>query len=324
MKTVYQSKYGPTTELKIVEAELPKIKENEVLIKVYATAINDYDWSMLRGKPYLYRLMFGLFQPKNKVTGMELSGRVEAIGNKVNRFKEGDAVYGDISNYGFGSFGEYLAIDQNAVIPKPKHISFEEAAALAHAGGLALQGLEEMGSLKEGEKILINGAGGGMGLLGVQIAKQKGAIVTGVDHFDKLEFMRKYGFHEVIDYTTTDFTKLDDQYDLILDAKTTRSPFSYVKVLKPNGRYVTVGGSLNRLLQLVFLKTWIQMRYHKKFSIVALKPNKDMDFLEKMAADKQLLFPLEIFYGIASIPKALERFGRAKHIGKVVVNLSQN
>ncbi|MGB5171052.1 MAG: NAD(P)-dependent alcohol dehydrogenase [Eudoraea sp.] len=323
MKAFLQETYGSVQNLKLTNIPKSIPKENEVLIKIYATSINDYDWSMIRGKPYIYRLMYGIFKPKNKVLGMELSGIIEQIGEKVSNFKIGDEVYGDISNYGFGSFAEYLCIDEKAVLPKPSNLSFEEATALPHAGGLALQGLLDVGKLTPGKKVLINGAGGGMGILAVQIAINEEAEVTGVDSAEKLEGMKPYGFKEVIDYKSTDFTKQGILYDLILDAKTNRSPFKYLKVLEPNGSYVTVGGSLLRLLQILFLKRWISLFHKKHFEIVALKPNKDMNILEKLVEEGKLKTALDGPFMLEQIPVAIKRFGEGKHLGKVVISVAQ-
>ncbi|WP_276391205.1 NAD(P)-dependent alcohol dehydrogenase [Eudoraea chungangensis] len=319
MKVIYQNSYGPVSELLKKEIQKPGIKENEVLIKIHASAINDYDWSMVRGKPYLYRLMFGLFKPKNPIPGMELSGVIEAIGKSVTRFKVGDQVYGDISNYGFGSFAEYIAINEKAILPKPNSLKYEEAAALSHAGGLALQGLQDLGKLKAGDKVLINGGGGGMGIIAAQIANFKGAKVTGVDHLTKLEEMKAYGYDEVIDYNTTDFTELKTKFNLILDAKTNRSPFKYLNVLKPNGRYITVGGSLSRLIQVLFFKAWIKLIYKKNFAILALKANKDMRFLEALIANGSLRLAIDESFDFDHVPEAIQFFGEARHLGKVVI-----
>ena len=165
MKAIVFTKYGAPDVLQLKEMPKPSPGEEEVLVKIHATAVNDYDWSMVRGKPYLYRLMFGLWKPKKQIPGMELSGTVEAVGKNVRAFQVGDAVFGDISEYGFGSFAEYLCIHEKALVLKPAAMSFEEAAAIPHASLLAHQGLVEIGKIQKGQQILINGAGGGVGTL---------------------------------------------------------------------------------------------------------------------------------------------------------------
>ena len=171
MKAAIFTKYGSTEVLQLREVAQPSPGEHEVLIKIQATAVNDYDWSMVRGKPYLYRLMYGIFKPKNKIPGMELSGTIEAVGENAKLFSKGDQVYGDISEYGFGSFAEFVCINEKAITLKPEKMSFEEAASIPHATMLAVQGLIDIGNIQKGQKILINGAGGGVGTFGLQIAK---------------------------------------------------------------------------------------------------------------------------------------------------------
>ncbi len=254
--------------LQLKEVEKPIPKENEVLVKVIATAVNDYDWSMVRGKPYLYRLMFGIIKPKRKIPGMELAGIIEALGTNATSFKVGDAVYGDISGYGFGSFAEYICINEKALKLKPGKMSFEQAASIPHASMLAVQALIDIGKVEKGEKILINGAGGGFGTFGLQIAKLYNTEVTGVDTGDKLKMMKSIGFDHIIDYRKEDFTKNGQRYDLILDAKTNRSTFNYLRSLSPNGRYVTVGGTISRLLQAFILGPLIRLFSKKKSALL--------------------------------------------------------
>src|SRR5690606_25665806 len=190
MKTIICKSYGPPLKVvRITEVPTPTPKDNEILIKIHATVVNDYDWSLTLGKPYLYRLMFGLFKPKHGLLGMELSGTVVALGAKANKFKIGDEVMGDTSEYGFGTFAEYISINEKAVIPKPQALSFEEATALPHASCLALQALRDLGRIQDGQKILINGGGGGVGTIGLQLAKLYNCEVTGVDAQEKLDMM---------------------------------------------------------------------------------------------------------------------------------------
>jgi NADPH:quinone reductase-like Zn-dependent oxidoreductase len=183
------------------------------------------------------------------VLGAELAGTVEAVGEGVTSVRPGESVYGDVSEAGFGGFAEYARVRENALAKMPPGMSFEQAASLPHASMLALQGLVEVGRIAEGERVLINGAGGGVGTIGLQIAKRYGAEVTGVDSAAKLPALKKLGFDRVIDYRQHDFTNERARYELILDAKTTRSPFRHARALSSGGRYVTVGGDVGRLLQ---------------------------------------------------------------------------
>lgn len=322
MKAIIIDRFGPPEALQLREQAKPAPGENEVLIKIHATAVNDWDWSMVRGKPYPYRLMFGIMKPKRKIPGMELAGTVEALGPDATSFKVGDAVYGDISDYGFGSFAEYICINEKAVLPKPKGMTFEEAASIPHAAALAMQGLMDVGKIRKGQKILINGAGGGMGTFGLQIAKLYNTEVTGVDSGAKLKTMKSLGFDHVINYQTEDFTKNGQRYDLILDAKTNRSPFKYLRSLKPGGRYVTVGGYLFRLFQLLVLKYWISKFRKRSMHIVALKPNKDLDHISGLFESGKVKPVIDGPYKLAELPKILQYFGEGKHRGKVVISLS--
>ncbi|WP_255518180.1 NAD(P)-dependent alcohol dehydrogenase [Fulvivirga sp. M361] len=321
MKAIVCTKYGSPATLQIKELAKPVPQKNEVLVKIHATAINDYDWSMVRGKPYLYRLMFGLFSPKKQIPGMELAGKVEAVGAGATSFKPGDLVYGDISDYGFGSFAEYICIHEKALAPKPDKMTFEEAASIPHASLLAVQGLIDVGEILQGQKVLINGAGGGMGIFGFQIARLYGAEVTGVDTGDKLNRMKSIGFDHIVDYKKEDFTKNGQRYDLILDAKTNRQTFAYLRSLKPQGKYVTVGGYLTNLLQLFFLKRWVSLFSNKSMHIVALKPNKDLTYVSKLFEGGKVKPVIDGPYALDEVPQILQYFGDGKHTGKVVISL---
>jgi NADPH:quinone reductase-like Zn-dependent oxidoreductase len=232
-----------------------------VLVKVYAVSINDWDLGLMQGD-FINRMLNGLLKPKRKIFGSDIAGQVEAVGKNVTRFKAGDDVYGDLSGH-WGGFAQYVCAQEKALALKPAGMSFIEAAAIPQAGMLAVQGLIDKGNIQHGQKLLINGAGGGVGTFAVQIAKLYGAETTGVDSAAKLDMMRSLGFDHVIDYTKEDFTKNGKQYDLILDAKTTRSMFDYARALSPDGIYVTVGGSIGRLMQSLVLGPWISRGQEK-------------------------------------------------------------
>ncbi len=317
------TKYGAPDVLQLKEVTKPTPKEHEVLLKIYASAVNDYDWGMVRGKPYIYRLLFGLFKPKNSIPGMELAGVVEAVGAHAELFKAGDEVYGDISGYGFGSFAEYICIDEKALSLRPAKMSFEQAAAIPHAAGLALQGLIDVGKIQKEQKILINGAGGGVGTLGIQIARLFNAEVTGVDTGDKLKMMLELGFDHIIDYKKEDFTKNGQRYDLILDAKTNRSTFRYLSSLNPHGRYVTVGGNITALLQTVLLKPLISIFSNKEIHLVALQPNKDLDYINTLFEAGKIKPVLDGPFKLSETPEAISYFGKGLHSGKVIITVDQ-
>lgn len=321
MKAIYCTKYGMPSDLQLMEINKPAPAKNELLIKVKATTINDYDWCLVRGKPAAYRLLFGLRKPKNPVPGMELAGVVEAVGSDVTLFKPGDEVYGDISNYGFGSFAEYCCINAKAVVLKPSTMSFTDAASIPHASMLAYQAIIEKGTIQDGQSVLINGAGGGVGTFALQIAKQFAVKVTGVDSGDKFAMMKAYGFDECIDYTKEDFTRNGQRYDVVIDTKTTRSPIAYLRSLHKNGKYVTVGGTIGRLLQLLFLKFWIKLFTRKRLIIVALKPNSNLAYIHNLFAAGIIKPAIDGPYPLSEIPKAIQHFGEGKHYGKVVIGL---
>ncbi|WP_299492419.1 NAD(P)-dependent alcohol dehydrogenase [Acaryochloris sp. IP29b_bin.137] len=246
MKAIVLTQYGSPDDLKLKDIEKPTPSDGEVLVKIHATSINDWDWCLVRGTPFYIRLLCGWRKPNIQIPGAEVAGRIDAVGPNVTQFQPGDAVYGDISECGFGGFAEYVCVPETALALMPESMTFTEAAAIPHAGMLAVQGL--IGHLQPSQKLLINGAGGGVGTLGVQIANTIGVKdVTGVDLASKFALMRSVGFTHTIDYTQTNFTEGQERYDVILDTKTNRSPFKYLPVLNPGGIYVTVGGLTPRL-----------------------------------------------------------------------------
>ena len=248
--------------------------------------------------------------------------RSEAVGSAVKDLRPGDEVYGDISGAGFGGFAEYVCVPEDALGPKPAEMTFEQAAAIPHAAMLALQGLVDVGQIQRGERVLINGAGGGVGTIGVQIAKQYDAEVTGVDSGLKLDMMRAVGFDHVIDYESEDFTRSGQRYDLIVDTKTTQSPLSYLRVLEPNGQYVTVGGRTTRLLQTFCLAPVISRVSSKAVRFVALTPNANLAYINDLFARHQLELVIDGPFPLADVPEAMRRFGEAKHLGKIVIRVT--
>ena len=320
MKAIVLTEYGPPETLQLQEVAKPVPKDDEILIKVHATSMNDWDWSIVQGTPFYMRLLCGLVKPKIRIPGVDVAGEVEAVGKDIQKFQPGDAVYGDLSESGFGSFAEYVCVPENAVVLKPASMTFVEAAAIPHAAMLALQGLRDVGNLQPGQTLLINGAGGGVGTLGVQIARALGVEnITGVDHGRKLVMMRSIGFEQTIDYMVEDFTKNGQLYDMILDPKTNRSPFDYARVLTPNGLYATVGGEMSRLLQALSLGPLIGLSSKKRIRIVALKPNKDLAYINELFEAGKIKPVIDGPYPLDELPKALQYFGEGKHKGKVIL-----
>ncbi len=323
MKAIVYTTYGPPDVLQLTEIEKPVPKENEVLVKVFAASLNDWDWGLLRGDSLVIRLMNGIGKPKKTILGSDIAGRVEAIGKSVTRFKVGDEVYGDLSS-DWGGFAEYVCARENFLEKKPPGMTFEQAAAIPQAAMLAVQGLIDIGNITNGQKILINGAGGGVGTFGVQIAKLYGAEVTGVDRSEKLDMMCSVGFDHVIDYTKEDFTRNKKQYDLILDTKTNRSVFAYPGTLTPGGTYVNVGGSMPRLFQAFIFGWLVSLIYKKKIRIVALKQNKDLLYMNDLFEKGKLKFIIDGPFSLEEVPNAFRLFGEGKHKGKIVVNIFKN
>jgi NADPH:quinone reductase-like Zn-dependent oxidoreductase len=319
LKAAVYTKYGTPEVLHVQEIEKPHPKDDEVLVKVYAVSINDWDLGLLQGD-FINRLMYGFLTPGKKILGSDIAGQIEAVGKHVTRFQPGDKVYGDLSGQ-WGGMAEFVCARENMLAPKPAGMSFVDAAAIPQAAMLAIQGLRDKGQIQPGQKLLINGAGGGVGTFAVQIAKLYGVEVTGVDSSEKLDMLLSMGFDHVIDYTQEDFTKNGRCYDLILDVKTNRSIFDYTRALCNNGIYVTVGGSISRLFQALFLKPWISMIRKKHIRIVALKPNKDLGYMNELFEAGKLKPVIDGPYKLDEVTKAFSLFGKGSHKGKVVISL---
>lgn len=273
MKAVVFTKYGLPDDLELKEVEKPSPQENQVLIKVQAASVNSWDWELLIGKPFANRLMFGLLKPtKIQSLGCDVAGRIEAVGSKVTKFQLGDDVYGDPSGGGWGGFAEYVCARENELVRKPDAITFEQAAAVPQAALLALQGLRFNGQVQAGQKVLMNGGGGGVGTFAIQLAKLYGAEVTGVDRTEKLDLMSSMGADHVIDYTEEDFTKNGQRYDLILDVASHRSVFDYKRALSSDGAYAMIGGSSAFIFRLTILKPLISTTGRKKWVFYFIKP----------------------------------------------------
>lgn len=318
MKAVVYTQYGGPEMLSLLEVEKPKPKENEVLIHVRAASINDWDLGLLTGDSIVNRAMSGMSKPKLQILGSDVAGIVEEVGTAVTRFVPGDEVYGDLSS-SWGGFAEYVCAKETSIAKKSPRMSFEEAAAIPQAGMLAAQALIDIGQIRPNQKILFNGAGGGVGTLGLQIAKQFGAEVTGVDSADKLPMMKAIGFDHVIDYRTTDFTKTGIVYDLIVDAKTSRSVFQNARAVKKGGRYVTVGGEIPMLLQTLALGPVVSALQGKKMKIVALKPNKDLLYMNELFEAGKLKPILDQTFPLINTREAMELYASGQHKGKVVI-----
>lgn len=320
MRAVVMERYGTPDVLELKDVSKPTPKNNEVLVRVHAASVNDWDWGIVQGAP-INRMLNGLFRPKVRIIGCDMAGHVEAVGESVKALRPGDEVYGDLCMSGFGAFAEYACVPEAALAHKPAGMTFEQAAAIPQAGMLAVQGLIDVGRIRSGQKLLLNGAGGGVGTLALQVAKLHAVEVTVVDKSSKLDMLRAMGADHVIDYLKEDFTRNGKRHDLILDVKTNRSPFAYLRALKPNGTYATVGGSIPRLLQGLVLGPLIWRLYHKHVRVVALQPNKDLAYMNELFEAGKLVPVIDGVYKLTELPDALRRFGTGDHKGKIIVTM---
>ena len=320
MKAVVRTEYGPPEVLHLAEIEKPVPTDDEVLIKVRAVSVNGSDREGLVGRP-LYARIGGLRKPSQHILGSDIAGRVETVGKNIQQFQPGDEVFGEIPGYG-GGFAEYVCIPERRLVLKPAQMTFEEAAALPQAAVIALQGIRDKGQVQPGHQVLINGAGGGAGTFAVQLAKLYGAEVTGVDHTDKLDFLRSLGADHVIDYTREDFTKTGQQYDLILDVIAHRSVLAYRRALKPTGSYFCVGGSVATLFQILLLGPWIRRRTGKRIRMLMVQPNReDLVTITELCEAGKIVPAIDKRYPFSETPEALRYVGEGHVKGKVVITV---
>jgi NADPH:quinone reductase-like Zn-dependent oxidoreductase len=318
MKAIVYQKYGSPDVLELKELEKPAPNDDEVLIKVHAASLNAADWHLLRADPFLVRLESGLLEPKRKVLGADVAGRVEAVGRNVKQFQPGDEVFG--GQLGFGSFAEYVCASENALVLKPANLSFEEAAAVPIAAVTALQALRNKGQIQSGQKVLINGASGGVGTFAVQIAKSFGAEVTGVCSTGKMEIVRSIGADQVIDYTKEDFTQTGQRYDLILAANGYHSISHYKRALSPKGIYVTTGGSTAQMFQAMLLGPMMSMFGSNKMSNMLARPNqKDLAFIKELVEAGKVVPVIDRRYMLSKVPDALRYLEEGHAHGKRVI-----
>ena len=320
MKAIVYTRYGPPDVLQLKEVAKPTPRDDEVLVKVQAVSVNRSDWEGLRGKP-LYARIGGLLKPRHHILGSDIAGRVEMAGRNVRRLQPGDEVFGDILT-SLGGFAEYVCAPENRLALKPASMTFEEAAAIPQSAVIALQGIRDKGQIQPGQKVLINGAGGGAGAVAVQLAKLYGAEVTGVDNTGKLDFMRTLGADHVIDHTREDFTKNGEQYDLILDIVAHRSVFAYKRALRSNGRYFLAGGSVATMLQILLLGPWISMIANKKIRILAVRPSlEDMVYVTELYEAGKVTSVIDKTYALSEVPEAIGYVGDGHAKGKVVISV---
>jgi NADPH:quinone reductase-like Zn-dependent oxidoreductase len=325
MKAIVYAKYGSPDVLQLKEVAKPTPKDDEVLVKVHAVAVNAADWHLLRADPFLVRLSSGLLEPKNKILGADVAGRVEAVGGNVKQFKPGDEIFGDLSGCGFGGFAEYVCAREDVLTLKPVNSSFEEAAAVPMAAVTALQGLRDKGQIQPGQKVLINGASGGVGTFAVQIAKSFGAEVTAVCSTRNLDMVRAIGADHVVDYRREDFTRNGRQYDLILAANGYRSISDYRRALTPGGTYVMTGGAGAQMFEAMLLGPWMSMTGSKKMTSLLARPDKkDLAFMKELLEAGKVVPVIDRCYPLREVADAIRYLEEGHARGKVVITIDHN
>lgn len=324
MNAVIFSEYGSPDVLKATQVDKPVPGDDEVLIKILASSVNAGDWHLLRGEPFLVRLMFGLFRPRQQILGADLSGKIVAVGKNVHDFKVGDEIFGDISNDGFGTFAEYVAVSPTRLAAKPAGLSFEAAAAVPEAAVTALQSLRDHGKLQPGQKVLVNGASGGVGSFAVQIAKALGAEVTAVGSGNKMAMLESLGADTIIDYRQEDVTQNGKQYDLIIDAAAFRPVSDFIGSLTKSGTYVLVGGSTERLFKAMLAGLWYSLTGRKKIKTFLANPNrKDLEFLTEIIEAGKIKPAIDTVYPLASVAEGIRDLEERRVKGKVVIKINQ-
>ena len=322
MKAIVCTKYGSSDVLQLQEVEKPAPKDDEVLIKIHAASINSRDWRMMRANPFFIRLVTGGFlQPKNKILGADVAGRVEAVGSSVKQFNPGDEVFGYLpSASGRGTFAEYVCANENAITLKPTNLTFEQAAAVPVAAITALQGLRDKGNIQPGQKVLINGASGGVGTFAVQIAKAFGAEVTAVCSTRNLDMVRSIGADHVIDYMREDFTRNGQCYDLILAANGHHPISDYLRALSPDGIYVVAGGSMLQLFQSALQGRRTSKTGGQKTYVISLtQSQKDLVFMKELLETGKVVPVIDGCYPLSKTAEAFRYFEKVHARGKVVI-----
>jgi NADPH:quinone reductase-like Zn-dependent oxidoreductase len=325
MKAIVYCDYGLADVLTLKDVEKPSPQDDEILVKVHAAAVNPLDWHYMRGTPYVMRLSSGLGKPKDIRMGVDFAGTVESIGRDVTRFKPGDEVFGGRS----GAFGEYVTVRaERAVTLKPPGLSFEQVAGVPIAAITALQGLRDRGQLKPGQKVLINGASGGVGTFAVQIAKSMGAHVTGVSSTRNVDMVRSLGADAVVDYTKDDYTQGEQRYDLILDNVGNRELSDNRSVLKPEGRYVLIGGGgpdaghwigpMAKPLQAMVYSWFVRQDMG---TMLADLNARDLGVLADLMKAGQVTPVIDRRYSLPQVPEAIRYLETGRARGKVIITI---
>jgi NADPH:quinone reductase-like Zn-dependent oxidoreductase len=321
MRAIIQNKYGSPAVLEIRDVGKPVVKDDEVLVRVRAAAVNSGDWHILRGVPYVMRLVFGLRKPRRETPGVDIAGQVEAVGNSVTQFRAGDEVFG----WCRGAFAEYASAAEDNLLPKPGNLTFEQSAAVGDSAFTALAAVRDQGKVQPGQRVLVNGASGGVGTFAIQIAKSSGANVTGVCSTRNVELVRSLGADEVIDYTREDFTQSEPRYDVMLDLIGNRSLFDCRRALTPRGTYVLVGVrdlgrwvGLSRQFAALLLSPFVRQRMR----VFVVRHNKDdLSVLKELVEAAKVVPVIDGRYELSEVREALRHQGEGHTQGKIVINV---
>jgi NADPH:quinone reductase-like Zn-dependent oxidoreductase len=317
MKAFIYEKYGPPETLRMVEVETPAPDADEVLVKVAAVSVNPADWHSMRGKPLFSRAALGVWRPKHKILGVDIAGQVEMVGSGVSEFKPGDEVYANLLDHGYGGFAEYVSVPADIASLKPANLSFEEASAVPMAAVTGVQGLRHHGAIQPLQKVLVNGASGGVGTFAVQIAKSYGPEVTGVTSTRNLDLVRSLGADHVVDYTTTDFSRNGRRYDLILDTIGNRSVPDLRRALAEGGRAAVTGfTSVAKLMG-------VSLRGGKDVAMVSAHvATGDLEFLSDLIQAGKVRPQIDRRFPFVDIPAAIAYLEQGRARGKVVAGMA--
>jgi NADPH:quinone reductase-like Zn-dependent oxidoreductase len=333
MKAITFDDYGSPDVLLLQEIDQPVVNDDDVLVRIRAASVNPYDWHFLTGRPYLARMQFGLLKPKVNRLGADLSGQVEAVGKNVTRFRPGDDVYGEVDGevpgkpmLELGSFAEYVCVSEDSVVLKPANLTFEQAAAVPMAGLTALQCLRDQGRIEPGQKVLINGASGGVGTFAVQIAKSFDAEVTGVCSTRNVDMVRSIGADQVVDYTREDFTRGGHRYDLVLDNVGNRSLSECRRVLNPRGVYFSSFGApenrwLGPIAQLLTMLLMSPFVSQKMVSLTVKRTNQVLLDLKELIEAGRVTPVIDRTYPLSETPEAIRYLEEGHARGKVVITV---
>jgi NADPH:quinone reductase-like Zn-dependent oxidoreductase len=326
MKAIVGLRYGPPEQLQLQEVERPVPGDDEVLVEVVAATINKADYILIRGKPFLVRMMGGgLLRPKNRTPGSDVAGRIVTVGKEVTGFKAGDEVFGNLSRSGRGGYAEFVRAQEDGLALKPANVTFAEAATIPIAGLTALQDIRDHGKVRPGQKVLINGASGGVGTFAVQIAKSFGAEVTAVCSTANLDLMLRIGADHVIDYTKEDFTRNGKRYDLIIGANGYHPIWRYKRSLAAGGTYVMSGGKGAQLFQALFLGRLMSLTGGKRLMGISARMNReDLAFMAELVSERKVVPVIERTYPLKDAPEAIAHLGKGHVQGKLIISIKDS